>query len=134
MRWLKRKAYNDARSVLRKAGYEFDRLPPVLVGNLEVQKRGALHAHMALPYTTPLEMTFSRAFVDAMKRWAPETGPEGPASTRGVARCRLVAVAASSSQCRTVACASVRADPLNSVAFLMDPSIARMGSWRMHRS
>jgi hypothetical protein len=74
MRWLKRKAYNDARSVLRKAGYEFDRLPPVLVGNLEVQKRGALHAHMALPYTTPLEMTFSRAFIDAMKRWAPLCG------------------------------------------------------------
>jgi hypothetical protein len=60
MRWLKRKAYNDARSVLRKAGYEFDRLPPVLVGNLEVQKRGALHAHLALPYTTPLEMTFTQ--------------------------------------------------------------------------
>jgi hypothetical protein len=39
VRWVKRKAYNDARSVLRKAGYEFDRLPPVLVGNLEVQKR-----------------------------------------------------------------------------------------------
>jgi hypothetical protein len=74
MRWLKRKAYNDARSVLRKAGYEFDRLPPVLVGNLEVQKRGALHAHMALPYTTPLEMTFSRAFIDAMKRWTPLCG------------------------------------------------------------
>jgi hypothetical protein len=49
MRWLKRKAYNDARSVLCKAGCEFDRLPPVLVGNLEVQKRGALHAHLALP-------------------------------------------------------------------------------------
>lgn len=74
MRWLKRKAYNDARSVLRKAGYEFERLPPVLVGNLEVQKRGALHAHLALPYTTPLEMTFSRAFIDAMKRWAPLCG------------------------------------------------------------
>jgi hypothetical protein len=70
MRRLKRKAYNDARSVLRKAGYEFERLPPVLVGNLEVQKRGALQAHLALPYTTPLEMTFSRAFIDAMKRWA----------------------------------------------------------------
>ena len=74
MRWLKRKAYNDARSVLRKAGYEFDRLPPMLVGNLEVQKRGALHAHMALPYQTPLEMTFSRAFIDAMTRWAPLCG------------------------------------------------------------
>jgi hypothetical protein len=74
MRWLKRKAYNDARSVLRKAGYEFDRLPPVLVGNLEVQKRGALHAHLALPYTTPLEMTFTRAFIDAMKYWAPLCG------------------------------------------------------------
>ena len=70
MRWLKRKASNDARSVLRKAGYEFDRLPPVLVGNLELQKRGALHAHLALPYTTPLEMSFTRAFIDAMKRWA----------------------------------------------------------------
>ena len=43
MRWLKRKAYNDARSVLRRAGYEFD-------------------AHLALPYTTPLEMTFSRPY------------------------------------------------------------------------
>jgi hypothetical protein len=74
MRFLKRKAYNDARSVLGKAGYEFDRLPPVLVANLEVQRRGALHAHLALPYTTPLEMTFSRAFIDAMKRWAPLCG------------------------------------------------------------
>ena len=74
MRWLKRKAYNDARSLLRKSGYEFDRLPPVLVGNLELQKRGALHAHLALPYTTPLEMTFTRAFIDSMKRWAPLCG------------------------------------------------------------
>jgi hypothetical protein len=61
--------------VLRKAGYEFDRLPPVLVGNLEVQKHGAPHAHLALPYTTPLEMTFTRAFIDAMKHWAPLCGP-----------------------------------------------------------
>ena len=60
--------------MLRKAGYEFDRLPPVLVGNLEVQKRGALHARMALPYTTQLEVTFSRAFIDAMKRSAPLCG------------------------------------------------------------
>jgi hypothetical protein len=74
MRWLKRKAYNDARSVLLKAGYEFDRLPPVLVGNLEVQKRGALHAHLALPYTTPLEMTYTRAFIDSMRGWAPLCG------------------------------------------------------------
>jgi hypothetical protein len=73
MRWLKRKAYNDARSVLRKAGCESDRLPPVLVGNLEVQKRGALHTHLALPYTTPFE-TFTRAFIDAMKYWAPLCG------------------------------------------------------------
>jgi hypothetical protein len=29
---------------------------------------------MALPYTTPLEMTFSRAFIDAMKHWAPICG------------------------------------------------------------
>jgi hypothetical protein len=74
MRWLKRKAYNDARSVLTKAGYEYKSLPPVLVGNLEPQRRGALHAHLALPYTTPLEMTFTRAFVDSMKRWAPLCG------------------------------------------------------------
>ena len=32
MRWLKRKAYNDARAVLTRAGYEYKRLPPVLVG------------------------------------------------------------------------------------------------------
>jgi hypothetical protein len=74
MRWLKRKAYNDARSVLTKAGYEYRSLPPVLVGNLEPQRRGALHAHLALPYTTPLEMTFSRAFIDSMKKWAPLCG------------------------------------------------------------
>jgi hypothetical protein len=73
MRWLKQ-GLHDARSVLRKAGYEYNRPPPVLVGNLEVQKRGALHAHLALPYTTPLEMTFTRAFIDAMKRWAPLCG------------------------------------------------------------
>lgn len=74
MRWLKRKAYNDARSVLTNAGYEFDRLPPVLVSNFEPQRRGALHGHLALPYTTPLEMTFARAFIDSMKRWAPLCG------------------------------------------------------------
>jgi hypothetical protein len=74
MRWLKRKAYNDARSVLTKAGYEYKGLPPVLVGNLEPQRRGALHAHLALPYTTPLEMTFTRAFIDSMKKWAPLCG------------------------------------------------------------
>jgi hypothetical protein len=74
MRWLKRKAYNDARAVLTKSGYEYTRLPPVLVGNLEPQRRGALHAHLALPYTTPLEMTFTRAFIDSMKRWAPLCG------------------------------------------------------------
>jgi len=74
MRWLKRKAYNDARSVLTKAGYEYKSLPPVLVGNLEPQRRGALHAHLALPYTTPLEMPFTRAFIDSMKKWAPLCG------------------------------------------------------------
>ena len=74
MRWLKRKAYNDARAVLTKAGYEYKTLPPVLVGNLEPQRRGALHAHLALPYTTPLEMTFTRAFIDSMKKWAPLCG------------------------------------------------------------
>jgi hypothetical protein len=30
--------------------------------------------HLALAYTTPLEMTFSWAFIDAMKRWAPLCG------------------------------------------------------------
>jgi hypothetical protein len=74
MRWLKRKAYNDAQSVLTKAGYEYKKLPPVLVGNLEPQRRGALHAHLALPYTTPLEMTFTRTFIDSMKKWAPLCG------------------------------------------------------------
>ena len=74
MRWLKRKAYNDARAALSKGGYTFKRLPPVLVSNLELQKRGALHAHLALPYTTPLEMTFSRAFIDSMKKWGPLCG------------------------------------------------------------
>jgi hypothetical protein len=74
MRWLKRKAYNDARGVLTRAGYEYRRLPPVLVGNLEPQRRGAMHAHLALPYTTPLEMTFARAFIDSMKKWAPLCG------------------------------------------------------------
>jgi hypothetical protein len=74
MRWLKRQAYNDARAALTKGGYEFDRLPPVLVGNLELQRRGALHAHLALPYTTPLEITFTRAFIESMKRWAPLCG------------------------------------------------------------
>jgi hypothetical protein len=74
MRWLKRKAYNDARGVLTRSGYNYKRLPPVLVGNLEPQRRGALHAHLALPYTTPLEMTFTRAFIESMKRWAPLCG------------------------------------------------------------
>jgi hypothetical protein len=45
-----------------------------LISNLELQKRGALHAHLALPYTTPLEMTFSRNFIDSMKKWAPLCG------------------------------------------------------------
>jgi hypothetical protein len=74
MRWLKRKAYNDARAVLTETGYEYKNLPPVLVGNLEPQRRGALHAHLALPYTTPLEMTFTRAFIESMKKWAPLCG------------------------------------------------------------
>jgi hypothetical protein len=74
MRWLKRKVYNDARSVLTKAGYEYKSLPPVLVGNLEPQRRGALHAHLALSYNTPLEMMFTRAFIDSLKRWAPLCG------------------------------------------------------------
>jgi hypothetical protein len=29
---------------------------------------------LALPSTTPLETTFSRAFIDAMKRWPPLCG------------------------------------------------------------
>jgi hypothetical protein len=74
MRWLKRKAYNDARGVLTRSGYKYTRLPPVLEGNLEPQRRGALHAHLALPYTTPLEMTFTRAFIESMKKWAPLCG------------------------------------------------------------
>jgi hypothetical protein len=52
MRWLKRKAYNDARAVLTKAGYEYRNLPPVLVGNLEPQRRGASTRILLSP--TPL--------------------------------------------------------------------------------
>lgn len=74
MRWLKRRAYNDARAALVRGGYEYKRLPPVLVSNLEPQRRGALHAHLALPYTTPLEITFSRAYIESMKKWAPLCG------------------------------------------------------------
>lgn len=44
MRWVKRQAYNDGRAALRAAGFPTDRLPPVLVCVLELQKRGALHA------------------------------------------------------------------------------------------
>jgi hypothetical protein len=74
MRWLKRKAYNDGRSLLTRAGYDYTHLPPVLVGNFEPQRRGALHAHLALPYTTALEKTFTRAFIESMKKWAPLCG------------------------------------------------------------
>ena len=89
MRWLKRKAYNDPRSVLRKAGYEFERLPPVLVGNLEVQKRGALLAHIGLPYTTPLEMTFAGVHrcdeaLGAALRTRLRAGLEGGGALEGV--------------------------------------------------
>ncbi|MFO7572723.1 MAG: hypothetical protein R6W48_09025 [Gaiellaceae bacterium] len=66
LRWIKRKAYNAGRSALLKSGLPFEHLPPVLVGNLELQKRGALHAHLALPYTSPQERVFTRAFIDCM--------------------------------------------------------------------
>jgi hypothetical protein len=74
LRWIKRKAYNAGRAALLKSGLPFDQLPPVLVGNLEFQKRGALHAHLALPYTSPHERVFTRAFIDCMKEWAPRCG------------------------------------------------------------
>lgn len=74
LRWVKRKAYNAGRSALLKSGLPFDHLPPVLVGNLEFQKRGALHAHLALPYTSPQERVFTRAFIGSMKLWAPRCG------------------------------------------------------------
>jgi hypothetical protein len=74
LRWVKRKAYNAGRSALLRSGLPFDQLPPVLVGNLEPQKRGALHAHLALPYTSPQERVFTRAFIDCMKEWAPRCG------------------------------------------------------------
>lgn len=74
LRWIKRKAYNAGRAALLKSGLPFDQLPPVLVGNLEFQKRGALHAHLALPYTSPQERVFTRAFIDCMKEWAPQCG------------------------------------------------------------
>ncbi len=74
MRWLKRRAYNDGRAALKAAGYATDRLPPVLVCVLELQKRGALHAHLALGYTTDAERVFARAFIDSLKKWAPRCG------------------------------------------------------------
>jgi hypothetical protein len=74
MRWLKRKAYNDGRAALTAAGFPTDRLPPVLVGVLELQKRGALHAHLALGYTTDAERVFARAFIDSLKKWGPLCG------------------------------------------------------------
>ena len=74
MRWAKRKAYNAGRSALLRSGIPFEQLPPVLVSNLEVLKRGALHAHLALPYTTPAERVFTQAFIDCLKELAPTCG------------------------------------------------------------
>ena len=74
MRWVKRQAYNDGRAALRAAGFPTDRLPPVLVCVLELQKRGALHAHLALGYTTAAERVFARAYIDSLKKWAPRCG------------------------------------------------------------
>jgi len=73
-RWLKRQAYNDGRAALRAAGFATEQLPPVLVCVLEVQKRGALHAHLALGYTSDAERVFARAFIDSLKKWAPRCG------------------------------------------------------------
>ncbi len=74
MRWVKRQAYNDGRAALRAAGFSTDRLPPVLVCVLELQKRGALHAHLALGYTSDAERVFARAFIDSLKKWTPRCG------------------------------------------------------------
>lgn len=74
MRWVKRQAYNDGRAALRAAGFPTDRLPPVLVCVLELQKRGALHAHLALGYTSDAERVFARAFIDSLKKWTPRCG------------------------------------------------------------
>jgi hypothetical protein len=74
MRWLKRQAYNDGRAALTAAGFPTDWLPPVLVCVLEIQKRGALHAHLALGYTTDAERVFARAFIDSLKKWGPRCG------------------------------------------------------------
>jgi hypothetical protein len=73
-RWLLRQARNHARKTLRAAGIDTRKLPPVLVSNVEVQRRGALHAHLALAYTTPTEVAFARAFIDGLKLWAPRCG------------------------------------------------------------
>jgi hypothetical protein len=74
MRWVKRQAYNDGRAALRAAGFSTERLPPVLVCVLELQKRGALHAHLALGYTTDAERVFARAYIDSLKKWTPRCG------------------------------------------------------------
>ena len=74
MRWVKRQAYNDGRAALRAAGFPSKPLPPVLVCVFELQKRGALHAHLALGYTTEAERVFARAFIDSLKKWTPRCG------------------------------------------------------------
>jgi hypothetical protein len=74
MRWVKRQAYNDGRAALQASGFSTERLPPVLVCVLELQKRGALHAHLALGYTSEAERVFARAYIDSLKKWAPRCG------------------------------------------------------------
>jgi hypothetical protein len=74
MRWVRRQAYNDGRAALRAAGFPTKPLPPVLVCVLELQKRGALHAHLALGYTSDAERVFARAFIDSLKKWTPRCG------------------------------------------------------------
>jgi hypothetical protein len=45
-----------------------------VVGVLELQKRGALHSHLALGYTTDAERIFARSFIESLKKWSPLCG------------------------------------------------------------
>jgi len=83
LRWVAKQAYNDGRKALREAGIDVEALPPVLVRSLELQRRGALHAHAALNYTTPAERVFARAFIDSLRYWAPRTWLRSGMESRG---------------------------------------------------
>jgi hypothetical protein len=74
MRWLKRKAYNDAPLGAAESGLRVRPASARPGRQPGVAEAWRTSRAPALPYTTPLEMTFTRAFIDAMKHWAPRCG------------------------------------------------------------